>query len=129
VTAATASNPVRSRSAESFARFTASAPAAAKPIRLNADCKYGYDQRIEPYCRPEEDGVKTTIDIDPDLLREARKALGTSTIKGTVEASLAAVVRQRKLQALADALGTIDLDLTADRLRADRRKRTRAATR
>jgi Arc/MetJ family transcription regulator len=73
--------------------------------------------------------VKTTIDIDTELLREAKKALGTSTIKATVEASLAAVVRQKRLQAFADALGTIELDLTPERVRADRRKRTRAASR
>lgn len=75
------------------------------------------------------DRLKTTIDIDADLLRAARKVLGTSTIKGTVEASLAAVVRQTRLRALADALGTIDLDLTPERLRAQRAKRGRVAAR
>ncbi len=68
--------------------------------------------------------MKTSIDLDPELVRKAQKALGTTTIKGTVDASLKAVVRQRQLEALADALGTIPLDLTTDQLRRQRRKRT-----
>jgi Arc/MetJ family transcription regulator len=68
--------------------------------------------------------MKTTIEIDLSLLEEARKALGTTTIKGTVDASLKAVIRQRQLQALADALGTIPLELTPDKLRRQRGKRT-----
>ena len=68
--------------------------------------------------------MKTSIDLDPELVRKAQKALGTTTIKGTVDASLKAVVRQRQLEALADALGTIPLDLTTVQLRRQRRKRT-----
>ena len=67
--------------------------------------------------------MKTTIEIDADLLREAQKALGTTTIRGTVDAGLRAIVRQRQLQALADALGTIPLELTPAGLRRQRRKR------
>jgi len=68
--------------------------------------------------------MKTTIEIDQRLLRQAQKALGTDTIKGTVEASLRSVIQRGQLQKLADALGTIPLDLTPDRLRAQRHKRT-----
>jgi len=68
--------------------------------------------------------MKTTIEIDRHLLRQAQKALGTDTIKGTVEASLRTVIRQDQLQKLADALGTIPLDLTSEQLRQQRRKRT-----
>jgi Arc/MetJ family transcription regulator len=68
--------------------------------------------------------MKTTIEIDLSLLKEAQKALGTTTIKGTVDASLKAVIRQRQLQALADALGTIPLELTTEKLRRQRGKRT-----
>lgn len=68
--------------------------------------------------------MKTTIEIDQHLLRQAQKALGTDTIKGTVEASLRTVIRQSQLQKLADALGTIPLDLTSEQLRQQRRKRT-----
>lgn len=72
--------------------------------------------------------MKTTIDIDPRLLKEARKALGTTTLKGTVDASLKAVIRQRRLQALADALGTIPLDLRPDQVRRQRAKRVADAS-
>ena len=68
--------------------------------------------------------MKTTVEIDAMLLKEAQEALGTTTIKGTVDASLKAIVRQRQLQALADALGTIPLELTTEQLRRQRRKRT-----
>ena len=68
--------------------------------------------------------MKTTIEIDPVLLREAQKALGTATIRGTVDASLRAIVRQQQLHALANALGTIPLELTPEQVRRQRRKRT-----
>ncbi len=68
--------------------------------------------------------MKTTIDVDLSLLKQAQKVLGTRTIKGTVDASLKSVIRQRQLQALADALGTIPLDLTPEQLRRQRAKRT-----
>ncbi len=73
--------------------------------------------------------MKTTIEIDPALLKSARKALGTKTIKGTVDAGLRAAVRHRQLQTLADALGTISLDLTPEQLRRHRGKRTAHAPR
>lgn len=68
--------------------------------------------------------MKTTIELDQNLLRQAQKALGTDTIKGTVEASLRTVIQRGQLQQLADALGTIPLDLTPERLRRQRQKRT-----
>ena len=68
--------------------------------------------------------MKTTIEIDQQLLRQAQETLGTDTIKGTVEASLRSVIQQAQLQKLADALGTIQLDLTPDKLRSQRHKRT-----
>ena len=68
--------------------------------------------------------MKTTVELDQKLLRKAKQALGTQTIKETIHASLNQVVRQRKLQTLADALGTIPLDLTLSQLQAQRGKRT-----
>lgn len=68
--------------------------------------------------------MKTTVEIDQELLQQARKVLGTETIKGTVEASLRTVLRQRQLQDLANALGTFRLDLTPEQLRVQRKKRT-----
>jgi Arc/MetJ family transcription regulator len=69
------------------------------------------------------DSMKTTIEIDQQLLRQAQKTLGTDTIKGTVEASLRTVIQRSRLQKLADALGTIPLDLTPGQLRSQRHKR------
>jgi Arc/MetJ family transcription regulator len=67
--------------------------------------------------------MKTTLEIDRKLLREAQRTLGTASFKETVDASLKSVVRQKQLQALADALGTIPLDLTPAQLRRQRTKR------
>jgi len=67
--------------------------------------------------------MKTTLEIDPELLKQAKKALGTATIKDTVNESLGAVVRRQKLRALGDSLGRIPLDLTAERLLDQRKKR------
>ncbi len=66
----------------------------------------------------------TTVKLDEKLLEEAREILGTLTIKDTVYKSLRAVVRQRQLRALAEALGTVKLDLTPAALRKQRRKRS-----
>ena len=68
--------------------------------------------------------MKTTIDIDQNLLRATQKALGPDSIKGTVERSLRTVIQHNRLQSFADVFGTIPLDLTTDRLRQQRRKRT-----
>jgi Arc/MetJ family transcription regulator len=73
--------------------------------------------------------MKTTIEIDTSVLRQAQLALGTTTIKATVDASLREVVRKKQLQALADALGKIPLDLTSDQLRRQRAKRKAHAPR
>lgn len=67
--------------------------------------------------------MKTTLEIDRKLLREAQRTLGAASFKDTVDASLKSVVRQKQLQALADALGTIPLDLTPAQLRRQRTKR------
>lgn len=76
-----------------------------------------------------EDILKTTVEMDEDLLEKARRILKTDTIKDTVEKSLRLVVRQRALQELADSFGTLDLDLTPEKLRQIRHKRTRNAAR
>jgi len=67
--------------------------------------------------------MKTTLDIDENLLKQAKEALGASTIKETVRASLEAVVRRKKLQALVDAFGAVPFDVSPDDLRVQRRKR------
>lgn len=67
--------------------------------------------------------MKTTLDIDKELLERAKKALGTATIKDTVHAGLEAIVRRQRLQGLADAFGTVSFDLTPEGLRRQRRRR------
>lgn len=48
--------------------------------------------------------TKTLIDVDPDLLRQAKELLATNTKKATVNAALAAVVALHARRALlADA--------------------------
>jgi Arc/MetJ family transcription regulator len=74
-------------------------------------------------------GMKTTIDIDKELLEAAKQALGTDTLKGTIEASLRSVIRRLQLEELAESLGKVPLDLTPERLRSQRRKRARHVSR
>lgn len=55
----------------------------------------------------------TTLDLDTDLLAEARETLGTSTTTETIHAALAEVVRRRRrleLAAFVPALTLQDLD-------------------
>jgi Arc/MetJ family transcription regulator len=55
----------------------------------------------------------TTIDLDRDLVAQAREVLGTTTATETVHAALAEVVRGRRRMALLDlnpALTLADLD-------------------
>ena len=55
----------------------------------------------------------TTIDIDGDLVAQAREALGTASMTETVHAALAEVVRARRRMTIADlrpALTLADLD-------------------
>ena len=73
--------------------------------------------------------MKTTLDVDEVLITKAKEILGTRTLKDTVEHSLRAVVRQRALGSLADAAGTVALDLTVEKLRQQRRRRASRASR
>ena len=73
--------------------------------------------------------MKTTLEVDQVLLQQAKTILGTRTTKDTVEQSLRTVVRQKALEQLADAAGKIDLDLTVERLRKQRRDRKVHASR
>jgi len=73
--------------------------------------------------------MKTTVDINADLLEQAKRVLKTRTIKDTVDRSFQAVIRYDALERLADAAGSVDLDLTATSLRQQRRERTARAPR
>ena len=73
--------------------------------------------------------MKTSVEIDERMLDQARKILGTDTIKETIDESLRLVVRQRRLQDVVDMFGTLDIDLTPEKLRQMRYKRTGNAPR
>lgn len=60
--------------------------------------------------------MRRTVVIEDRLLEDAKAALGTSTIKDTIEASLREVVRKRRLEEFARSIGTYDLDMTYDEL-------------
>ena len=60
--------------------------------------------------------MRRTVVIDDKLLEEARAALGTESIRATIEAGLREAIRRRRLATLRASLGTIDLDLTAEEL-------------
>ncbi len=67
--------------------------------------------------------MKTTLEIDEELLRQAKEALNAPTIKETVHAGLELVVRQRKLRVLADTFGSVAFDISPEDLRSQRRNR------
>ena len=66
----------------------------------------------------------TTIDLDADLVRDAREVLGTASTTETVHAALAEVVRRRRRMAILDlhpALTLADLHaMRAHRFAEDR---------
>lgn len=69
--------------------------------------------------------MRRTVVIDDALLREAQAVLGTGTIRETIAVSLRQTVRQRKLLALAEALGTFDMNMTREELLRLREKEAR----
>lgn len=64
--------------------------------------------------------MRTTIDLDEDLVREAMALLGVKTKREAVRRSLEALVRQRRRERLRARLGKVDLDLTLEELEAMR---------
>jgi len=66
--------------------------------------------------------MKTTVEIDDNLIREAMKALRVKTKREAIETGLREIVRRKNLAALRKELGTFDLDVDLDeleRLRGD----------
>lgn len=60
--------------------------------------------------------MRTTIVLDPKILADAREALGTRTIRETVELALREATRRKRLQELRESLGTWDIDITLEEL-------------
>ncbi|CAN5578239.1 hypothetical protein BH23ACT6_BH23ACT6_06230 [soil metagenome] len=53
----------------------------------------------------------TTVEIDKELLSEAKEALGEPTARATIDLALREVVMRRRQAAALDGLGSLDLDL------------------
>ena len=67
--------------------------------------------------------MRTTVDIDPDLLAEAMRLCEARTKKEAIHTSLTELVRRRHIEDLKAMAGTLDLDLDPEqleRLRADK---------
>lgn len=67
--------------------------------------------------------TKTTVELDEKLLERARRAVGASTMRETLEAGLRSLVAHAEREKLRLELGTFDLALTPAGLRRDRRAR------
>ena len=55
--------------------------------------------------------MRRTVVVDDKLLEEAREALGTKSIRETIELGLREVGRRHRLEQLRRSLGTVDLAL------------------
>ena len=66
--------------------------------------------------------MRTTLDIDRDLLERAKAALGTTTYTETIERSLSRTVDQAELDALLESLKGEDLVWSLDEMRAYRHR-------
>jgi Arc/MetJ family transcription regulator len=60
--------------------------------------------------------MRTTIVINKGLLKKAQEALGTETIRETVERALEEAVRVHRRQELLVLMRTMELDLTPEEL-------------
>lgn len=60
--------------------------------------------------------MRRTVVVDDQLLEEARRVLGTKTIRDTIETGLRETIRRRRIEELRRSLGKVKLDLTAEDL-------------
>lgn len=65
--------------------------------------------------------TRTTVNIDDELLREAKEATGETSIKGVVEYALKEVVRRKRLEKLAGLKGSGVIRLSSEELDEMRR--------
>lgn len=66
--------------------------------------------------------MRTTVDVDAELLAEAMRLCDARTKKEAIHLSLVELVRRRRIDDLKAMAGTLDLDLDPEqlsRLRAD----------
>ncbi len=60
--------------------------------------------------------MRRTVVIDDKLLADAKKELGTQSIRGTVETALKEAVRKGKRERLLQSIGNMEISLTAEEL-------------
>ena len=60
--------------------------------------------------------MRRTVVIEDTLLEDARRLLGTSGIRDTVEVALREIIRRYHLEELRKSLGTVNLGLTSEEL-------------
>lgn len=60
--------------------------------------------------------MRTTLDIDRDLLEDAVRAIGAGSKTEAIEVSLREAIAARRRRELIDALGTFDLELSWEEL-------------
>ena len=60
--------------------------------------------------------VRTTVDLDEELVREVMDLLGVKTKRQAIRRSLEALVQQKKRERLRTKLGNLELDLSLEEL-------------
>ena len=60
--------------------------------------------------------MRTTVDIDPNLLAEAMRLCDARTKREVIQTSLAEFIRRRRIEELKAMAGTLDLDLDPEQL-------------
>ncbi len=61
--------------------------------------------------------MRTTLELDEELLERARRLSGVRTKKGVIEEALREYVRTRATEKLKEMIGTYEIDLTPEELR------------
>lgn len=61
--------------------------------------------------------MRTTLDLPPELLDEARRLLGFKSKTDTVVLSLRELIRRKRLDELRELLGSVTLDVDVPRSR------------
>jgi len=67
--------------------------------------------------------MRTTIDLDEDLVQEVMKLLEVDTKKEAVHRSLRDIVKRKRRARLRSRLGTMDLDLSLKELEEMRKRK------
>ena len=55
--------------------------------------------------------MRTTLDLPPELVNEARRILGFKSKTDTVVQSLRELIRRKRIEELRELLGTVTLDV------------------